>query len=145
MTGSAAYFDTSVILKQYVDEVGAAVARALFRRHRIVSSAIAPVELISALSRRRTTGELATPLLGRILRDIQADRAYWDLVAVDEALLKRAEELLLITRLRAPDALHVASAQIIRQVSSIRLPFITADARQRDAAEQLGLGVIWVG
>lgn len=144
MAAPPAYFDTSVILKQYVDEVGAADARALFRRHQIVSSAIAPVELTSALSRRRRTGDLTAPRLARMLRDIEADRAYWALIAVDAAVLKRAEELLPTTRLRALDALHVASAQLASRLASMRLPFITADAHQRDGAEQLGFEVIWV-
>ena len=48
-----AYFDTSVLVKRYVREDGSMYARALMRRHRVVSSAVAPLELLSALTRRR--------------------------------------------------------------------------------------------
>jgi uncharacterized protein len=139
-----AYFDTSALVKQYVDETGAAAARQLLRRHRIVSSRLAPLELMSALSRRRAVAEISAVQWERVVRDLQSDRAHWDLLAVTEAVLTRAEKVVQATRLRSLDALHVASAQVSSSLVGLRLPFVTADARQRDAAMQLGLDVVWV-
>lgn len=140
-----AYFDTSVLVKQYVDEPGAAAARQQFRRHRIVSSVIAPIEILSALSRRQAMAQLTAPSFSRIVNDLRVDRAHWELLGVNESVLSRAEALLPATRLRALDALHVASAQLAATMAGTPFPFITADTRQRAAAEQLGLDVIWVG
>ena len=53
-----AYFDTSVLLKRYVKEKGSGPTRRLLQRFRFLSSAVAPVEAISTLSRRRISGEL---------------------------------------------------------------------------------------
>ena len=47
-----AYFDTSVLVKRYVEEDGAGQSRALLGRHRLLSSAILPVETLAALRRR---------------------------------------------------------------------------------------------
>ncbi len=47
--------------------------------------------------------------------------------------------------MRALDAIHVASAITFQSASEIRVLFITGDARQREAAEQMKLDVVWVG
>jgi hypothetical protein len=43
------------------------------------------------------------------------------------------------------DALHVASLTTFEAAAGIRIPFVTGDRRQRDAAALLGLDVIWIG
>ena len=55
-----AYFDTSVLVKQYVEEAGSVSARRLFLRFQVVSSALTPVEMMSALARRRAAGDVNT-------------------------------------------------------------------------------------
>jgi uncharacterized protein len=145
MASAWAYFDTSLLVKRYVMERGSSRARTLLRRHRFLSSAIAPVEMLSALCRRRATGELDQRDFAAILSRIQKDRGYWELVEVSPLVLGRAEDLLREVALRTLDAIHVASALTFQTISGIPIPFITSDARQRDAAGQLGVEVVWVG
>lgn len=140
-----AYFDTSAVVKRYVREEGGARARALLRRYRFVSSAIAPVEAVSALCRRRADGELADRHFAAVLARLREDRAYWELVEVSSLVLARAEELVAGTGLRTLDAIHVASALLFAAASGGRLPFVTADVKQREAAGVSALDVVWVG
>ena len=86
-----------------------------------------------------------TSPLTAILSRLQADRLYWELVEVSSPILVQAEELVMATALRTLDAVHVASALTFRGSSGFRIPFITADDRQREVAGQLALEVIWVG
>jgi len=144
MPAPPAYFDSSVLVKHYVREEGSARARALFRRHRVFSSAIAPVELLSALTRRRAAGELTEPDLAAIVARMRTDRGYWELVEVSERLLGRAEEFVQRTGVRTLDAIHLASVATIRG-AGLELPFVTGDGRQRDAADRLEFDVVWVG
>jgi hypothetical protein len=51
-----AYFDTSVLVTQYVEEAGPVSVRRLFLRFQVVSSALTPVEMMSALARQRAAG-----------------------------------------------------------------------------------------
>lgn len=139
-----AYCDTSVLLKRYIREKGSAKARALLRRYRFLSSAITPVEAMSALCRRRTVGDLEERDFNIILSHIRKDRAYWELVTVTPLVLARAEELIQTTSLNTLDALHLASALAFQATSGIRVPLLTADVRQRDAASRLELNVVWV-
>ncbi len=139
-----AYFDTSVLVKRYVEEDGAAQARLLLGRHRLLSSAILPVEALAALGRRRDAGDLTEANHAAILGRLQRDRAHWELVDPTRTVLARAEQLAGGQGLRALDALHVASALEFGGSTELRVPFITADRRQREAVERSGLTVVWV-
>lgn len=104
-----------------------------------------PVEVLSALCRRRGTGELADRDLAVILSRIRRDRVHWELVEVSPLVLGRSEELIQVASLRTLDAIHVASALAFQSASGFPLPFVTGDTRQREALSHLGLEVIWVG
>jgi predicted nucleic acid-binding protein len=143
-TQEFAYFDTSILIKNYIKETGSRRARGLLRRYRFISSVIAPVEIFSALYRRESAEELEEKDLSAILTRIREDRLYWKLVEVSSLVLSRSEELVQWTGLRTLDALHLASLITIKDALGIHIPFITGDRRQRDAAKQLQLDTIWV-
>lgn len=140
-----AYFDTSVLVKNYVREAGSARAGELLRRHTFLSSSIAPVELVSALMRRKSRRELTVEDLAGILARVRHDRPHWQLVDVGIPVLGQAEEIIQTVQLRALDAIHISSLLTFQAASGIRVPLITGDGRQRDAAEQMKLDVVWVG
>jgi predicted nucleic acid-binding protein len=139
-----AYFDTSALVKRYVKEAGSSATRRLLQRFRLLSSAVTPVEVMSALSRRRTAGELTAKDFLAIRARVLKDRAYWEPVEVGVDVLQRVEGLVQKTDIRTLDALHVASAMIFQGASGLMIPFITSDAKQRDAAHAMALTVIWV-
>lgn len=143
-TARWAYFDSSVLVKRYVKEEGSTTARRLLQRYRFLSSAVAPVEVVSGLSRRRTAGELTQRDFLAIRSRLHKDRRYWELVEVGAIVLSQAEELVQKTGLRTLDAIHVASALTFQAASGLAIPFITAEVRQRDAVETLALNLLWV-
>ena len=141
-----AYFDTSVLVKRYIRETGSLQASALFRRHDLLSSSIINPELLSAFSRRRRSGELSEAHFNTLLGRVQNDRLQWELIEVGSVILQGAEQLVQgAVAVRTLDAIHIASLMMFQTVAAIEIPFITADARQRDAAKQVGLDVVWVG
>ena len=141
-----AYFDTSALVKRYVTERGSFQVRTFLRRHDLLSSAVAPVEVLSALCRLRQSGDLSEENFTAVLRRVQRDRIQWELVEVGAAVLSRAEEIVQgSVAVRALDAIHLASLVTFQTASGIRIPFVTGDARQRDAAIYLGLDAVWVG
>ena len=140
-----AYFDTSVLVKNYVQEAGSAHAGELLRSHTFLSSSITPVELMSALMRRKSRRELQAVDMPGILARVRDDRPYWKLVDVGIAVLGQAEEIIQKAQMRALDAIHIASLMTFQGTSGIHIPFVTGDGRQRDAAKQMKLDVVWVG
>ena len=144
MASGGAYFDTSVLVKRYVDEPGSTRARQLLRRLSVLSSALAPIEAISAVRRRLRVGEVDERAALAMIRRLASDRAGWQLIDVEPPILARAESLVRDATLRTLDAIHVASALAVVEGMARKVPFITADATQRAAAQQLHLEVVWV-
>jgi predicted nucleic acid-binding protein len=137
-----AYFDTSALIKRYVEEPGRGPVLQLLRRHACVTSAVLPVEIRSALRRRVSEGTLDAAALPGILRRVAMDRAYWTLVEVASEVLVSAEALAAAHPLRALDAIHVASAQLVAgRLAPTALTFVSADARQSAAASALGMTI----
>jgi predicted nucleic acid-binding protein len=145
MAAAPAYFDTSVLLKRYINEPGSVRAREALRRFKLVCSAIAPVEATSMVGRRLRSGELSEPAARAILNRLHDDRAQWELVEVQPAVLDRAENLVFDVGVATLDALHIASALVFASEVGRRVSFVTADARQRAAATRVKLEVVWVG
>ena len=139
------YFDTSVVVKRYVPESGSSLAREVMRRHSFLSSAIAPLETLSAISRRRRSGEVDQNTFNSIRFRIELDRAHWELVPVDRAVLERAEEIVSTGNVRALDAIHIACALSFNEGAGTRVLFFSADERQLDAAARFGLRIQRIG
>lgn len=140
-----AYFDTSALIKRYVREAGSAQVVALLRRHDLLSSAITPVEIMSALGRRRHDRELSEAAFTATMNRVRSERVHWELIEVGDTVLSRAEEIVQgSVPMRSLDAVHIASVIAFQSASGIRSPFVTSDGRQRDAARLLGLDIIWV-
>lgn len=139
-----AYFNTSVLMKRYVQEAGSSAVRRLLQQFRFLSSSIMPVEAMSAISRRRVSGDLTPRDFLAIRSRLRKDRDYWELVEAGESVLLQAEELVQQANMRTLDAIHLASAMIFKSESRLTIPFITGDTKQRDAAHLLGFTVIWV-
>lgn len=135
-----AYFDTSALIKRYIDEPGRREVLKLLRQYDCVASAVLPVEVRAAVRRRGSEGTLDEEEIPAILKRLAADRAFWALVEVSREVLGAAETLAAMHPLRALDAIHVASAQLF----AARVPppaplFVSADDRQTTAAAALGM------
>jgi len=137
-----AYFDTSALIKRYVDEAGRREVLQLLRRHDGVTSALLPVELRSALRRRVSEGTLDKERVPEILKRFATDRAFWAFVEVTRDVLATAETLVARHPLRTLDAIHVASAQLFAaRITASELIFVSADARQAAAATAVGMTI----
>jgi predicted nucleic acid-binding protein len=136
----SACFDTSVLLKRYIREAGSDRAVALSQRHFILSAAIAPLEMRSALHRIEADGRVSTKAFQAALKRIQTERERWDLVAISSEILESAERLTIDCNVRSLDAIHLACALACQARLKRPLLFITADVRQENAARRLGLG-----
>ena len=139
---SLAYFDTSALLKNYMRETGSARVRALLTSYKLLSSAITPVELQTAVQRRHREREITRSNYNSVVSRVAIDRSYWQLVEVVPQVLSKAEELVMTENVRTLDAIHIASAMIIQDSFPTRVPFISADERQLATAQNCKLSVI---
>lgn len=141
-----AYFDTSALIKRYVEELGRREVLQLLRKNDCVVSAVLPIEVRSALRRRVSEGTLDEERIPAILRRFTADRAFWTLVEVSGEALTAAETLAATHPLRALDAIHVASAQLFAaRIAPSEFIFVSADVQQTTAAAALGMTTKHIG
>ena len=141
-----AYFDTSVIVKLYVEEVGSQEVGALVRRYRLLSSVLLPLEVSSAFARRKDSEELSPGDFRTGLGRFQDDRQFFEWVELTQAVRHWVESFLQTHAIRTLDAIHIASALVFKERAEMTaLPFVTGDRRQLLAAQALGLETVWVG
>jgi len=131
------FFDTSAFVKRYISEAGTdAVLEWCDRATEIGLSGIALPEIISAFCRlhreARITDTQYRQLKSLLLADIE-DAAVCDLTP---AVLGQAVASLETNVLRGMDAIHIGSAVALQADV-----FVSADARQREAAARAGLRV----
>jgi predicted nucleic acid-binding protein len=137
------WFDSSALVKRYVQETGTAWVQALFGRgDDICIAALAGVELIAALTRRANRGEITATDLATAVGAYRADGAdYW--VAAVDPLLVLAEALAARHGLRAYDAVQLAGAlEVRRRLQTTAAPgptFVSSDYQLLVAAGVEGL------
>ena len=146
--GTIVYCDTSALARAYLtDEEGhdGLRARLLGGPEDVVTSALAEVEMVAALSAAGRAGRIADTrsALTRLSADLHRDRSIL-LIALDgPTALEMALSLCERHRLRALDAVHLAVALTDARTlaGDDRLIFITRDADQAEAARAEGLEV----
>ena len=141
-----AYFDTSALIKRYVDEHGRREVLQLLRSHDCVTSALLSVEVRNALRRRVADRSLDAGRVPEILKRFAIDREFWALVEVTIEVLETAEILVAGHPLRTLDAIHVASAHLFAaRMTGFELTFVSADTRQSAVAASIGLPTKEIG
>jgi len=134
-----AYLDTSALVKLFLPETGSELVRELWSGDASVATAgVGQTELVCALAaaardRRFDAGRMTEDIVsGSFLRQ----RA--EIVATDSELLESASRLGAVHRLRALDAIHVASALVLRDADPV---VVSWDGSQRNAVRAEGLRV----
>jgi uncharacterized protein len=143
----ATYFDTSALVKRYdAREPGAASVQAFFASPQTVyTSALTPIEVMSAFRTKQRTGAFSGKDLKAAITDYRAHSPLdYMLIQAQGNTLNEAERLVLTYKIRAYDAVHVATALTIIQVANInpaQLEFFTGDQDQAVVAQAEGLTV----
>lgn len=151
------YFDTSALVKAYVQEDGTERVRAVLQEARTNPAAarvfvcsIAHPEAVSAVTRRENTRALTDFEAARAVQLIDQDfttahpRPY-EVLDATRPVVTRAAALVRAHRLRGFDAVHLAAALALRDAAAPTVPavrFATADKNQAAAAEAEGFPLL---
>ena len=108
---------------------------------RVVSSQLVAIEAFRAVDRERLLGNLNDAETARKRKELADLLAMLDLAAIDAEVVDRAKSPFAVN-VRALDAIHVASAEILAaEAEREPLEFWTHDDRQATAALSRGLTV----
>ena len=137
------YFDTSALLKFYIQEEGSEVVTGLIQNigsDRISILDITLFELRSAVRRREREGNISELEASRIIDRIYEDGALGYLVqSLNFLVIEEATRILDAHPLKTLDALQLAGCLIIGRSISEPLTFVCADTRLNDAVRLEGL------
>ena len=146
---AAFFFDSSALVKLYVNETGTAWVKSLADPvvgNRLYITRIAGVEVISAIIRRRSTEAINVNDAATAIADFRRDLVdLYIIIEVDASLITHAMLLVEAHALRGYDAVQLAAAlkaQDQRLTSGLLPPtLISADVALNDAAVIEGLNV----
>lgn len=134
------FFDTSAFVKRYIREEGSDLVLAWCdRATELCLSGIALPEIISTLCRSRRENSLNALQYRHLKALLMADIVDAAICDLTPEVMRHSIRCLEHSALRGMDAIHIGSA-VALQVEV----FVTADARQRAAASQAGLQVVYV-
>ncbi len=135
-----AYVDSSALLRVVLGERGA--VREWSRIDVAVSSEITKVECSRTLERARLKLRLDDEDVARRRSELLEHFDAFDVVPLQPSVLARAAEPF-PTSLRTLDALHLATAELVR-ARYAGLRFITHDRELATAARSLGFGILGI-
>ncbi len=125
-----------------MQEPGAVAVRRLLKAGPAAVSRLSEVEIASALVRRAREGAFSAEERDRALASLPGDLAAWIMVELTAEVAAGARELLSRRRLRAGDAVQLASCLYLQRETGQALPFIAFDRTLAEAAHQEGLKVL---
>lgn len=134
------YFDTSALVKQYLQEAGSKVVVEFLKTgEKVYTASLTYAEAHAAFSRRAREGRLTRETTRRLALRFDRDWDSYDIVMLSENILSLARQMLYRHPLRSADAIHLASALFLARTSPTpRWAFVCADSRLCNAAEAEG-------
>lgn len=140
------FWDSSAIVPILVLERESNWAQELLRQDPVgIVWALSPVEVHSALVRRRRDGSLAAAAFTTARsRAKQFFTAMAHVVALEQ-VAERALRVLDMHSVRAADALQLAAALVASRERPQHLPFVTLDERLAEAVEREGFPIVRTG
>ncbi len=135
------YLDTSSIVKLYAAEAHSAGVRGWVEEAEIVATCrVAYPEMLSALTRRLRTGDLAKQDHADLVRTFAGDWEHYAVIDFDEL---EAGRLAAAHGLRGFDAVHLSAAKLLaRSVEAPSVAFSSFDEQLNKAAGTEGFTVL---
>ena len=137
------YLDTSALVKLYVQEVGSTQVRlAVARADLVATSLVAYVEARSAFARKHRLADIDDAALKRHKHEFEQGWNRLDRLPVDATTIRRAGDLAERYRLKAYDALHLATVDLMEVTLRSSVKFACFDDALNRAAARLGFTLI---
>ena len=129
------YFDTSALIKRFVEEKGSALVTDLIDRESPMATAkIAYVETYSGFTRKLREKQLSAAQYSRACQQFESEWPAYVRVDTRDEILQLARDLIRRHPLRGFDAIHLASALTLKKALGEEVIFAAADIRLLQAA-----------
>ncbi len=140
---SIIYFDTSALVKKYINELGSDQISESYSRAELIGTAmITPPEMASALSRAMRRKVIDDDAAGEAWNMFGKDWDTYFVIDVKQALIGQASTLVWEQGLRGYDAVHLASLLAWKDALGMDIALASFDAELSEAAKRLNIHVI---
>jgi hypothetical protein len=140
------YLDASAWVKRYCREAGSVFIRHLFHQNSLLGCAtLGVIEVSATLSRKRRAGEMDPTLLEDARRRLQLDWSRFYRVELSAAVMETALRVTAAWALRGADAVHLASALVLRDrlaLGADQFTVVSSDWELKEAARKTDLTVV---
>jgi len=136
------YFDAGALAKRYVAEAQSRTVGRLLLDGIAVTGRLSEPEIASALARRQREGVLTLEERDQLLVVMRQDLASLYVVEITPEVSGLACGLLMRHKLRAGDAIHLASALILASGFKLKVQFVAFDEILNEAAKREGLELL---
>jgi len=137
------YFDTSALVKRYIEEAGSREVNALWEDENATlgSVIITQVEMAAALQKAVRLNNAPEALLAEIWQDFLDDWGSFTRIQVSTVTVERASQISFAYKLRGYDALHLAAAQTWQERLNLPVTLTTFDRDLWLAGREAGMSV----
>ena len=137
------YLDTSALIKRFVNEKGSPLVQSIVQgREAIATAKIAYAEIFAGLARKLRENNLSKAQSSVACRQFESDWQAYLRIALEDAILLSARDLIQRHPLRGFDAVHLASALRLKTALGGEITFAAADGRLLKAAEAENLKLL---
>jgi predicted nucleic acid-binding protein len=137
------YFDTSALIKRYVNEKYSEDVRVWFLETGVISTCMMTrADLPAGVNRLHRTKFLDESDYSRVLQEFRTDWVTFHRIPITEQIVARADLLTCQFVLRGYDAIHLACALTWQEALREPITFATFDSQLSEAAKQAGLSVL---
>ncbi|MGA2400704.1 MAG: type II toxin-antitoxin system VapC family toxin [Syntrophobacteraceae bacterium] len=130
------YFDSSALVKRYIEEEGSDKVNALLEEGSVAAaSRLAYAEILAAITRRHKAGEIETKAFERIKRAFKADWASLAVVEMHEEVFQFIDDVIAKYALKGADSIHLSTALWLKGATKEDVVFVASDLELLKAAK----------
>ncbi len=133
------YFDTSALIKRFAVEPGSPLVDRLAETALVATSKVSYAEVYSGLCRRKRERALGPAAYELSCRQFEKEWPAYVQAPLTDSVLQLARDVIQRHPLRGFDAIHLASALELAEISGEPSRFIAADQKLLEAAKAEGL------
>ncbi len=139
------YLDTSALIKRYHREMGTEKVNQLFeeilvRKSDAFISYLGVLEAVSAITRhKKELGSSYSKVMKGVLMEVSENLS---IIPIDDEVVTTSMKMVLTHNIRSLDAIHLATAVIIKSYLNKEIIFISSDKELLNAAEIEGFKVL---
>ena len=131
------YLDSSALVKRYLEEDGSDKVQLLFSDMDIVFvSRLAYHETLSAITRRRRSGDISDRNFRRIKEQFKSDGESLTIVEIRSEVLQFTDTIIDRYALKGADSIRLSSALWLKKMVNSEVAFVASDEALLDAAQK---------